>query len=92
MKLEKCGEAANYMLINSLNFPVKMIDKAPRIFAARLGFIMSALIGVLFILNLKLASMIFAGMLTFFAGLEFFFAICIGCMIYTYLVLPFYKK
>src|SRR5665811_2070896 len=63
---------ASHSLTNSLNFPVKMIDKAPKIFAARLGFLMSALIGLLFILNFKLASMIVAGMLTFFAGLEFF--------------------
>ena len=83
---------ASHSLNNSLNFPVKMIDKAPKIFAARLGFLMSAVIGVLFILHLKLASLIVAGLLTFFAGLEFFFAICIGCMIYTYMVLPFYKK
>ncbi len=83
---------ASHSLTNSLNFPVRMIDKAPKIFAARLGFLMSAVIGILFILNLKLTSVIVAGILTFFAALEFFFAICIGCMIYTYLVLPFYKK
>ena len=83
---------ASYSLNNSLNFPVHMIDKAPKIFAARLGFLMSTVIGGLFIFNLKLASMFVAGLLTFLAGLEFFFAICIGCMIYTYLVLPFYKK
>ena len=83
---------ASHSLNNSLNFPVKMIDKAPKIFAARLGFLMSTAIGGLFMLNLKLASLIVASLLTFFAGLEFFFAICIGCMIYTYLVLPFYKK
>jgi len=83
---------ASHSLNNSLNFPVRMIDKAPKIFAARLGFLMSAVIGGLFILHLKLAAVIVASVLTFFAGLEFFFAICIGCMIYTYLVLPFYKK
>lgn len=83
---------ASHSLNNSLHFPVKMIDKAPKIFAARLGFLMSALMGGLFIFNFKLASVIVAGLLTFFAALEFFFAICIGCMIYTYLVIPFYKK
>jgi len=68
------------------------IDKAPKVFAARLGFLMTTVIAVLFILELQLASFVVAGMLIFFAGLEFGFAICVGCTIYTYLILPFYKK
>jgi len=77
---------------NALSLSVKMIDKAPKIFAARLGFLMSAVIAGLFILNLTIASMVVAGILIFFATLEFAFGICVGCMIYTYLILPFYKK
>jgi hypothetical protein len=83
---------ASHYLSNALSLPIKMIDKAPKIFAARLGFIMTFVIAVLFFLELTTASMIVAGMLVFFASLEFFFAICVGCMIYTYLVLPFFKK
>ena len=77
---------------NALSLSVKMIDKAPKIFAARLGFLMTTVIAGLFFLNMPIASMIVAGLLIFFAALEFVFAICVGCMIYTYLVLPFYKK
>ena len=79
-------------LSNALNLPVKQIDKAPKIFAARLGFLMTALITVLFALNFSVASTIIAGILVFFAALEFAFAICVGCTIYTYLVLPFFKN
>ncbi len=82
----------SHYLSNTLNLPVKLIDKAPKIFAARLGFLMTTVIVGLFILNLGMASLIIAGILIFFATLEFLFAICVGCMIYTYLVLPFYKK
>lgn len=82
----------SHYLSNTLNLPVKMIDKAPKIFAARLGFLMTTAIAVLFVLELELASVIVSGMLVFFASLEFVFAICIGCTIYTYLILPFYKK
>ena len=82
----------SHYLSNTLNLPVKLIDKAPKIFAARLGFLMTTVIVGLFILNLGMASLIVAGILIFFASLEFLFAICVGCMIYTYLVLPFYKK
>ncbi len=78
-------------LSNALNLPLKQIDKAPKIFAARMGFVMSTIIAVLFILNYTFSSMVLAGILVFFAGLEFAFAICVGCTIYTYLVLPFNK-
>jgi hypothetical protein len=82
----------SYSLNSALRLSVKMIDKAPKIFAARLGFLMTAAIATLFLLGFKLASMIVAGILVFFAGLEFVFAICVGCTIYTYLILPFYKE
>lgn len=77
---------------NALSLSVKMIDKAPKIFAARLGFLMTSVITALFILNMTAASIIVAGLLIFFASLEFAFGICVGCLIYTYLILPFYKK
>ncbi|HEY3373339.1 MAG TPA: DUF4395 domain-containing protein [Prolixibacteraceae bacterium] len=83
---------ASHYLSNALNLSVKMIDKAPKIFAARLGFLMTTVIAGLFILDLPIASMVVAGILIFFAALEFVFAICVGCMIYSYLILPFYKK
>ncbi|MDX9881228.1 MAG: DUF4395 domain-containing protein [Prolixibacteraceae bacterium] len=79
-------------LSNALQLPAKSIDKAPKIFAARLGFVMTTVISLLFILNLKLAALVVAGVLVFFATLEFAFAICVGCAIYSYVVLPFYKK
>lgn len=82
----------SHSLSNALNLPVRLIDKAPKIFAARLGFLMTTIIAGLFIFSFKIASVIVVGMLIFFASLEFFFGICAGCMIYTYLVLPFYKK
>lgn len=79
----------SHALSNALSLPVKLIDKAPKIFAARLGFIMSLSITALYILGFNLASYIVAGILVFFAGLEFVFAICVGCLIYTFVVLPF---
>ncbi len=82
----------SYSLNNALNLPEKLIDKAPKIFAARLGLLMTLVISALFAFNLKLSSLIVASILIVFASLEFVFAICVGCMIYTYAVLPFYKK
>ena len=84
----------NYLsmqMVNALNLHKKEIDKAPKIFAARLGFLMSLTITVLMILQLTTASFIIGGVLIFFATLEFALAICMGCIMYTYLILPFYK-
>lgn len=91
MKFSPISFVSHY-LSNTFNLPVKMIDKAPKVFAARLGFLITIIIAGLFMFELQLASVIVAGILIFFAGLEFVFAICIGCMIYNYLILPFYKK
>jgi len=82
----------SHYLVNALNLPAKMIDKAPKTFAARLGFLMSTMITGLFISGLNTASVVVGTILVFFASLEFLLAICVGCMIYTYLILPFYKK
>ena len=80
------------VLANAFNLNKKPINKAPKIFAARLGFVMALVISILFIFELNLAAMIVSGILIFFASLESILAICVGCYIYTYLVLPFYKK
>lgn len=77
---------------NTINLPTKMIDKAPKVFAARLGFIMTAAIAGLFVFDLKVAAIVVSSVLIFFATLEFAFALCVGCLIYTYLILPFYNK
>jgi hypothetical protein len=91
MKFSPISLLSNY-LNNTLRLPVKLIDKAPKIFAARLGFLMTTAISGLYLFDLKTASIIISGMFFICASLEFLFAICVGCIIYTYLILPFYKK
>lgn len=78
-------------MVNALNLNKKEIDKAPKIFAARIGFLMSLTITVLMLLQLNTAVYFVGGILIFFASLEFALAICMGCILYTYLVIPFYK-
>ncbi|TNF45488.1 MAG: DUF4395 domain-containing protein [Bacteroidetes bacterium] len=80
------------LLVNALQLDKKNIDKAPKVFAARIGFLMSLAIVVLLLLNLNTAAIAVGGILLFFASLEFALAICVGCIVYTYLVLPFYKQ
>ncbi len=78
-------------LLSLLNLNKKPIDKTPKIFAARLGFIMTLAIAILTLMQFYTASLIVAGILVFFATLEFTLGICVGCFIYTYFILPLNK-
>lgn len=82
----------SHWLTNTLRLGEKNIDKAPKIFAARLGFLMVLVISVLYLANASSGALIVGGIFVFFAMLEFALALCVGCIIYTYLVLPFYKQ
>ena len=79
-------------MANAFNLDNKSTDKAPKIFAARLGFLMTLTIIFLFLFELKTAALVVGGILAFFATLEFALAVCMGCIMYTYLILPFYRK
>lgn len=82
----------SYRLANALHLEAKAIGKAPKIFAARIGFMMTLIVTTLMFFNLLTAAYVVGGILVFFATLEFALAVCMGCIMYTYLVLPFYKK
>lgn len=81
----------SHRITNALNLETKKIDKAPKIFAARLGFVMSLAISVLMISGLGTAAVTVGGILVFFATLELALAFCMGCFMYTYLIFPFFK-
>ena len=81
----------SYQMTNMLHLDKKVIDKAPKVFAARLGFLMTFAITLLMLFGLNTAALVVGGVLVFFATLEFALAICMGCIMYTYLILPFYK-
>jgi hypothetical protein len=83
---------ASRSMVNALNLGVKKTDKAPKIFAARIGFLFTLAIIILFLFELTTALYIVAGVLVFFATLEFALAICMGCILYTYAILPFFKR
>lgn len=78
-------------LSNVLKLKEKPTSKAPKIFAARLGFVMMLVITGLFLAQLLTAAIVVASILVFFAALELTMGICVGCIIYTYFILPFYK-
>ena len=74
------------------HLPVKPIDAAPKRFASSIGFVFSSGVALFQFLEWDNTA-IFSGLvLVFCAMLESFFAYCLGCVVYTYLVLPLIPK
>lgn len=78
-------------IVQRLQLPEVKIDKAPKIFAARVGFLFAAATFGLFYINRKM-SVVVGLILMGFALLESVFNVCVGCIVYTSIVLPFFKK
>jgi len=78
-------------LFNITNLPKKLVNKAPKVFAARLGFFLSALSLGLFFFYPTSATII-TGILGICVFADAAFNFCIGCVIYHYVVFPFYKN
>jgi hypothetical protein len=81
-----------HLLVSLLQTQPVMIDKAPKIFAARIGFLFSVLTLGAALLNLPLFSFVTASTLVIFAFLECGLNFCMGCWVYTYVVYPLVRK
>lgn len=77
-------------LVSYLNLGYVGTDKAPKLFAARVGFLFSLASVITYFIN-PLTSVIIALTLMSFALLESVFNFCVGCVVYTYIVLPLNK-
>ncbi len=78
-------------IVKSLKLKPHLIDKAPKIFAARMGFSLSVLMTLAALLNFNIALISIGAVLMLFAFLECGINFCAGCWVYTYIVLPLYK-
>ncbi len=67
------------------------IDKAPKIFASRVGFLFALATVILYYFHPTI-SLIVGLSLMGFALLESVFGFCVGCVVYTYVVLPIFKE
>ena len=68
------------------------ISKGPKIFAARLGFLLSLIITLTYLLSMPLLAGVIGGTLVLFAFLECGLNFCAGCWVYTYVVYPLVRK
>lgn len=73
---------------NILHLKPKPVFAAPKKFAALLGFIMSTIILTLLHFNLLTGAYIAGGVLIVCALLESLFNICVGCLVYNFIVAP----
>ena len=69
-----------------------LIDKSPKIFAARIGFVFTILTTIGALLNLPFLAYISGSVLILFAFLECGLNFCMGCWVYTYLIYPLVRK
>lgn len=78
-------------IVTYLGLNESMINAGPKIFAARIGLILSSLIITLFFFNAYLPALSIAGILGLFSFLEGAFGICVACEIYPFIYRFFYK-
>jgi hypothetical protein len=74
----------NKNIINLLKIKSKVINAGPKIFAAKIGFLMAILISIIFyFLKLTILASFLAYLLIIFSLLEFLFGYCVGCHMYS---------
>ena len=69
------------------NWPARPLDKAPKIFAARVGWLFALATAVLYFIYPPASPFVGAALMTF-ALLESVLDFCVGCVVYTYVILP----
>lgn len=75
-----------------LQLPKKRIDAAPKKFAAGVGFAFALSIGIAQATGYLFTSYSIGCVLLLCAALESFVGYCVGCVVYTYVVLPVLNK
>lgn len=70
---------------SSLNLRQKMVDSAPKVFAARIGVLFNVLITTFFLMNAPVIAISVLAALWICASLEAFFDFCVGCFVYALL-------
>lgn len=72
-------------IVSGLSLPRKMVDNGPKVFAARIGVIFSAVAAILYAGNLLYAGSTVLVILLLCAALESFLSFCLGCWMYSLL-------
>ena len=81
-----------HRIVKLIGTQAVQIDKAPKIFAARIGLVLTLLTTIGALLNLTFLSYISGSVLILFAFLECGLNFCAGCWVYTVVVFPLVRK
>ncbi|MFO7838000.1 MAG: DUF4395 domain-containing protein [Desulfosalsimonadaceae bacterium] len=76
---------ASRNILRLLRAQPEMINAGPKIFAAKVGFVLCCPIAILHFFHLPAASSVFAVILMFFAFLEAAAGFCVACRLYPYM-------
>lgn len=80
-----------FNIVSAFNVKKKPINLAPKIFASRLGLICAIVAVILQLLGYSTGALITTGLLMVLSIMDSVFNFCVGCLIYNFLVYPFYK-
>jgi len=78
-------------IVKYLPVETQLINAGPKIFAARIGLLLTSLIILAAIFSYSSASLVIVGILALFSFLEGAFGICVACTIYPYVYRFIYK-
>ena len=81
-----------HLTVKVMGTQAVLIDKAPKIFAARIGFVLTMITSLTAFLDLSYLAYISGSVLVLFAFLECGLNFCMGCWLYTYVVYPLVRK
>jgi hypothetical protein len=81
-----------HLFVKAMGTSEILIDKGPKVFAARIGFIFTTLTTLGTLLNLPLLAVISGSTLVLFAFLECGLNFCMGCWAYSLVVYPLFRK
>ena len=79
------------LLVKTLGIKGKSIGLAQKVFASRLGWICAMASLIFYSFNMMLGAQISLGILLVLSFADSAFNLCVGCLIYNYIVYPFYK-
>lgn len=72
----------NSYLVSSFGIGEVLINAGPKVFAARIGLVLSGLIGGSYFIGFPILSLTLAGILLLFSFLEAAFGFCMACKVY----------
>lgn len=78
-------KATSSSFVNVFKLKKHPINAGPKIFAARIGTLLTVLIVVFELLQIQTVAITFGSLLGFFAFLEFAFGFCVACKIYPFI-------